>query len=47
MDAVGLTVNRLIRTSYGPLHLANLDRGAILEVKYSQLISMFPEYFKK
>jgi 23S rRNA pseudouridine2605 synthase len=47
MDAVGLTVNRLIRTSYGPLHLANLDRGAILEVKYAQMISMFPEYFKK
>ncbi len=47
MDAVGLTVNRLIRTSYGPFHLGNLDRGAILEVKYSQLISMLPEYFKK
>lgn len=47
MDAVGLTVNRLIRVSYGPFHLGNLERGAILEVKYSQLISMLPEYFKK
>jgi len=47
MESIGLTVNRLIRTSYGPFHLANLDRGAILEVKYGQLISMLPEYFKK
>ena len=46
MDAVGLTVNRLIRISYGPFHLANLERGAILEVKYGQLKSMLPEYFK-
>lgn len=47
MEAIGLTVNRLIRTSYGPFHLGNLDRGAILEVKYGQLQTMVPEYFKK
>jgi len=46
MDAIGLTVNRLIRVSYGPFHLANLERGAILEVKYGQLKSMLPDYFK-
>lgn len=47
MEAIGLTVNRLIRINYGPFHLGSLERGAILEVKYGQLQSMLPEYFKK
>ncbi len=33
MEAVGLSVNRLIRTSYGPFRLGTLKRGAVEEVK--------------
>ena len=33
LDHLGLTVNRLIRTSYGPFQLGTLEKGAIEEVK--------------
>ncbi len=33
MEAVGLTVNRLIRISYGPFQLGKLAQGAVEEVK--------------
>ncbi len=33
MEAVGLTVNRLIRISYGPFRLGELKAGAVEEVK--------------
>ncbi len=33
MEAVGLTVNRLIRISYGPFQLGQLKQGAVEEVK--------------
>ena len=33
MEAIGLTVNRLIRISYGPFRLGTLKPGAIEEVK--------------
>ena len=33
MEAVNLTVNRLIRISYGPFQLGNLDRGEVEEVR--------------
>ena len=33
MEAVGLTVNRLIRISYGPFQLGDLGRGEVSEVK--------------
>ena len=33
MEAVGLTVNRLIRISYGPFRLGDLAPGAVEEVK--------------
>jgi 23S rRNA pseudouridine2605 synthase len=33
MDAVGLTVNRLIRVSYGPFQLGDLKPGAVEEVR--------------
>lgn len=33
MEAVGLTVNRLIRISYGPFQLGDLAEGAVEEVK--------------
>lgn len=33
LESLGLTVNRLIRTAYGPFSLGNLPRGAVEEVK--------------
>ncbi|MEZ5714749.1 MAG: pseudouridine synthase [Paracoccaceae bacterium] len=33
MEAVGLTVNRLIRTSYGPFQLGNLKPGEVQELR--------------
>ncbi|MEM8537551.1 MAG: pseudouridine synthase [Pseudomonadota bacterium] len=33
MEAVGLKVNRLIRVSYGPFQLGNLDPGSVQEVR--------------
>lgn len=46
MEALGLTVNRLIRTSYGPFHLGNLPRGAVLEVKRKVMREQMPGFFK-
>lgn len=37
MEAVGLTVNRLIRTSYGPFRLGNMPVGAVDEVRAKTL----------
>ncbi|WP_300378670.1 pseudouridine synthase [Henriciella sp.] len=37
LEAVGLDVNRLIRTSYGPFSLADLQPGAVEEVLPSEL----------
>ncbi|MEL6387273.1 MAG: pseudouridine synthase [Pseudomonadota bacterium] len=37
LDAVGLTVNRLIRTHYGPFELADLRPGAVAEVPPDRL----------
>lgn len=33
MEAIGSTVNRLIRTSYGPFQLGNLKQGTVEEVR--------------
>jgi 23S rRNA pseudouridine2605 synthase len=33
METIGLTVNRLIRVSYGPFQLGDLPEGAVDEVK--------------
>ena len=33
MKAIGVTVNRLIRVSYGPFQLANLKQGEVEEIK--------------
>jgi 23S rRNA pseudouridine2605 synthase len=33
MEALGLTVNRLIRVSYGPFRLGELKRGQVEEVR--------------
>jgi len=45
MEAIGLSVNRLIRVSYGPFHLGKLPNKALLEIKTSKLKSLLPEYF--
>ena len=47
MKAIGLEVNRLIRTSYGPFHLGKMPKGAIMEVKYKVLQDHVSEFFKK
>lgn len=39
LEAVGLQVNRLIRTSFGPFELADLKPGAVEEVTPDQLLS--------
>ncbi|TNE32963.1 MAG: rRNA pseudouridine synthase [Alphaproteobacteria bacterium] len=39
MEAIGLQVNRLIRVSYGPFQLGNLEKGAIEEVSKKALKS--------
>jgi 23S rRNA pseudouridine2605 synthase len=33
LESIGLTVNRLIRTAYGPFQLGNLPRGSVSEVR--------------
>ncbi len=47
MEALGMTVNRLIRTSYGPFELAKLPRGALEEVNHHQLRKKLSGYFGK
>lgn len=47
LDAIGLTVNRLIRTDYGPFSLGKLERSKVIEVKTSVLKQQVPGYFKK
>ncbi len=41
MQAIGLTVNRLIRVSYGPFQLGNLPKGAVEEVPKRVLKDQF------
>ena len=37
LEFLGLTVNRLIRVSYGPFHLGKLEEGAVEEVPQKAL----------
>jgi 23S rRNA pseudouridine2605 synthase len=37
MEALGLKVNRLLRTAYGPFQLGNLPKGALDEVPVKTL----------
>jgi len=46
MEAIDLTVNRLIRTDYGPFSLGNLEKNNVTEVKTQILKSQIPNYFK-
>ena len=47
MEAVGLTVNRLLRVSYGPFELGKIERGAVVEVKPHVLKAQVPKFFKE
>lgn len=47
MEALNLTVNRLIRTSYGPFHLGSMPKGGVLEIRGKALEEAIPGYFKK
>jgi 23S rRNA pseudouridine2605 synthase len=46
MEALGLRVNRLIRTAYGPFQLGDLPKGAVIEVKPKVLHEQLAGYFK-
>lgn len=46
MKALGLEVNRLIRTSYGPFHLGQLPKKSVMEVKPHVLKEQLSEFFK-
>ena len=46
MEHLGLTVNRLVRTHYGPFVLGPLAMGAVDRVSGARLRSALPDYFK-
>jgi len=46
MEHVGLSVNRLIRTSYGPFQLGKLPRGAVKEVSGKILKEQCAGFYK-
>jgi 23S rRNA pseudouridine2605 synthase len=43
LESLGLKVNRLIRTSYGPIELLDLAVGEVAEVSAAELLSEFSE----
>lgn len=45
MEHLGLTVNRLIRTHYGPFSLGNLPAASVAQVNDKQLHDVMPEFF--
>jgi 23S rRNA pseudouridine2605 synthase len=45
MGALGLTVNRLIRTAYGPFTLGDLTKGSVQEVRTDDLHKKIPAFF--
>lgn len=45
MEAIDLTVNRLIRVSYGPFNLGSLPKGAMVEVKNSVMKQQIKGFF--
>jgi 23S rRNA pseudouridine2605 synthase len=44
LESLGLKVNRLIRVSYGPLELGDLEPGAVEEVDAAELLSLFADH---
>ncbi|MBB6249562.1 pseudouridine synthase [Nitrospirillum iridis] len=47
LEHLGLTVNRLIRVSYGPFQLGKLERGEVEEVPRRVLRDQLPQFFPK
>lgn len=45
MEYLGLTVNRLIRTHYGPFSMGTMPQGAVAAVSGKQLRDLLPDYF--
>ena len=43
LESVGLRVNRLIRTSYGPFDLGDLPEGEVVEVPAGELLAEFSD----
>ncbi|MCC3862296.1 pseudouridine synthase [Pseudemcibacter aquimaris] len=46
LEYAGMTVTRLLRTSYGPFELGKIQRGSVEEVSRSDLLINCKEYFK-
>ncbi|MDG1438388.1 MAG: pseudouridine synthase [Emcibacteraceae bacterium] len=46
LEYAGMTVTRLLRTSYGPFELKKLQRGSVQEVANSELLINCKEFFK-
>lgn len=46
LEYAGLTVSRLIRTSYGPFEIKNLQKGSVAEVAKSEMLINCRDYFK-
>ncbi len=46
LEFMGLKVNRLIRVSYGPFKLGDMDVNEVQEVRMHDLRDMIPGYFK-
>lgn len=44
MEHFGLQVNRLIRVSFGPFNLGNMESGELKEINQTALKSFFPEF---
>jgi 23S rRNA pseudouridine2605 synthase len=45
LEFAGLTVNRLIRVSYGPFNLGSMPKGDIVELPFEEIKSKLPGYF--
>ena len=46
-DAVGLQVNKLVRTSYGPFRIDGIKKGTVKEATKKQITSSLPQAFFK
>jgi 23S rRNA pseudouridine2605 synthase len=44
LESLGLQVNRLIRISYGPMELGELEPGAVEEVEPAELLAQFADH---
>jgi 23S rRNA pseudouridine2605 synthase len=47
LEYMGLTVNRLIRVSYGPFNLGEMGENEVVEVRAQDLHRQIPGYFSK